>query len=249
MVNTDRAWETVAQTDPYWGVLTSDEFLGAGLDASTEAKFFGSGQVHIDEMLDVLRSQVRPGFAPASSLDYGCGVGRLLLPLSALSERVVGVDISDSMLARARQHLAAAGRTNAELIHPDQLSSVLPVDFIHSTIVLQHINPKRGLPIVEQLVDVLAPDGCGALQFHLQGAGGTAMRLVRGALERSQTLNQLAVRVTRRPTRNALVLMHPYNLTSVLRILAARDITDVVIRTIARPDGFTEATVFFHKPA
>lgn len=39
-------------------------------------------------------------------LELGCGSGRLLLPLAAASKRVVGLDSSAAMLARARERLA-----------------------------------------------------------------------------------------------------------------------------------------------
>ena len=248
VVDTDRAWEQVAQTDPYWGVLTSDEFLGDGLDATTERAFFASGETHIAHVLEVIRARLQADFAPASALDYGCGVGRLLLPLSALAPRVVGVDVSDSMMARAATHLAAAGYPSVSLIKPEQLPTVEPVDLIHSTIVLQHIHPKRGMAIVDQLLGVLAPGGCGSLQFHVRGDGGQAMRLSRRVLEESQVINVLAVKVLRRPAREALVLMHPYDLTAVLRLLALHGIADSFIETVATPTGYTDATVYFRKP-
>jgi len=248
VVDTDRAWEEVAQTDPYWGVLTSDQFLGTGLDEDTERAFFASGEVHIAHVLDVIRQRLAPDFAPTSSLDYGCGVGRLLLPLAARAERVIGVDVSSSMMAKAASHLAAAGYPQVKLIKPEQLATVEPVDLIHSTIVLQHIHPKRGMAMVGALLDVLAPGGCGSLQFHLRGDGGQAIRLSRRVLEESQAVNRLAIKLLRRPAREALVLMHPYDLTAVLRLLALRGITDSYVETAARPDGYTDATVYFRKP-
>lgn len=248
MVDTDRAWEQVAQTDPYWGVLTSDEFLGEGLDADTERAFFASGEAHIAHVLEVIRAQLQPDFAPTSALDYGCGVGRLLLPLAGVAARVVGVDVSDSMMAKAAGHLTAAGYASVSLIKPEQLSAIEPVELIHSTIVLQHIHPKRGMAIVEQLLGVLAPGGCGSLQFHLRGDGGQAVRLSRRILEESQAINVLAVKVLRRPAREALVLMHPYDLTEIIRLLALHGIADSFIETVARPTGYTDATVYFRKP-
>lgn len=248
MVDTDRAWEEVARSDPYWGVLTNDEFLGATLDADAREAFFASGQRHVEHVLDVLRTRVQPGFAPTSALDYGCGVGRLVLPLAGIADRVVAVDISDSMLARTAEHLSEAGYTGVELIKPDQVSSIAPVELIHSTIVLQHIQTKRGMEIVRGLLDVLKPGGCGSLQFHLRGAGGPITRLSRRALENSQTLTNVAVRVLRRPSREALVLMHPYDPTAILRMLAGAGVTEVFVETDARADGYTDATFYFRKP-
>lgn len=50
------------------------------------------------------------GFAGRSEgplLEFGCGTGRLLVPLAEAGHRVTGVDVSPGMLARARARLAA----------------------------------------------------------------------------------------------------------------------------------------------
>jgi SAM-dependent methyltransferase len=46
-------------------------------------------------------------------LELGCGSGRVMLPLARAGRRIVGVDESPEMLARARQHLAALGTAAA----------------------------------------------------------------------------------------------------------------------------------------
>ena len=50
-------------------------------------------------------------------LEVACGTGRLTRPLLELGERVVGVDTSAEMLARARQALDAAGLLGAATLH------------------------------------------------------------------------------------------------------------------------------------
>jgi SAM-dependent methyltransferase len=42
------------------------------------------------------------GIRPATVVDLGCGTGSVSIPLSALGYRVVGIDLSDDMLAIAR---------------------------------------------------------------------------------------------------------------------------------------------------
>lgn len=42
-------------------------------------------------------------------LEIGCGTGRVLVPLAKAGTRLVGLDVSPQMLARAREKLAAAG--------------------------------------------------------------------------------------------------------------------------------------------
>ena len=53
----------------------------------------------------LVSAAVRPG---GEILELGCGAGRMTGPLAALGHRVVGVDQSPEMLARAREHAAEA---------------------------------------------------------------------------------------------------------------------------------------------
>jgi SAM-dependent methyltransferase len=78
-------------------------------------------------------ASLRPG---ASVIDVGCGTGATVLALAGAvgpSGRVLGVDVSEPMLAVARQRVAAAGLANASLlladasVHPFTPSSTDPV--------------------------------------------------------------------------------------------------------------------------
>lgn len=248
MASTDDAWEAIARRDPYWGVLSSDEYVGARLDDETERRFFQSGADHIAHVLDVLRTRVDPGFAPRTAIDYGCGVGRLLVPLGRSCERVIGVDVSATMLGLAREHVDKAGVANVDLRAAGDLAAIEPqVDLVHSVLVLQHIPPATGMAILETLLHRLAPGGCGAIQFHFRGAGGQPVRLLRRWRERSSLINRVIVRASGRPARDTLVLVHEYDSTAVLRALAASGAENVWIETTALPSGHTDSTVYFQR--
>jgi cyclopropane fatty-acyl-phospholipid synthase-like methyltransferase len=76
-------------------------------------------------------------------LEIGCGVGRLLRPLSGRFARVVGVDVSAGMLDRARDY--CKGLPNVELELTDGSLDFLPdaaFDFVFSHIVFQHLPRK-----------------------------------------------------------------------------------------------------------
>jgi cyclopropane fatty-acyl-phospholipid synthase-like methyltransferase len=76
-------------------------------------------------------------------LEIGCGVGRLLRPLAGRVARVVGVDLSEAMLARARDH--CEGQPNVELVRTDGGLDSFPdaaFDFVFSHIVFQHLPRK-----------------------------------------------------------------------------------------------------------
>src|SRR5580700_9118948 len=98
MSNTDRAWEYFGRENPYFGVLTRDRYSRERLDGDGRAAFFASGEEYVAEMFDTTQKELRPDFQPIRALDFGCGVGRLALPLARRCQEVVGVDVSDSML-------------------------------------------------------------------------------------------------------------------------------------------------------
>lgn len=162
---TDRDWELLGDTDPYWAVLTDDQFHTDQLDADAIERFYQSGQSYVDLIFGLIRQYVDPAFTPTSGLDFGCGVGRLAIPLAMRVQQVVGVDISEGMLSKARERANQLHVTNAAFVRSDdQLSMVCSsFDFVHSFIVLQHIPSIRGYKICQRLVELIANGGVGAL--------------------------------------------------------------------------------------
>lgn len=164
-MSTDAEWEKWGRQDPYFGVITQEKFRNARLDEAARVEFFESGVWHVEEVWSICRRHIDPQFAPDSVLDFGCGVGRLLLPLASRVREVVGVDVADSMLIEARRNCDKAGQHQVQLLKSDDgLTAVTRTfDLVHSTIVLQHIAPERGLQIIERLLGCIAPGGVGAI--------------------------------------------------------------------------------------
>lgn len=152
--DTDQDWDHIGRAHPYHGVLANPRFLNPGPDDL--ADFFKSGEGDIRHALANLTRAFGP-FEPKSALDFGCGVGRLLIPLARLCGRAFGVDVSEPMLDLARRHCAEAA-VEVELgkaIPPDR-----QFDLVNSLIVLQHIPPARGYSLIRQLWGAVAPRGC-----------------------------------------------------------------------------------------
>lgn len=165
----DVAWEKWGQKDPYFGVLTDDKFRSGNIQQS-KRQFFRSGEEHIANVIAKIENHFGP-IDRVSCLDFGCGVGRLLLPLSQQFERVTGLDVSQSMLQEASKNLNEGGVSNVELLHSDDALSLLgerTFDFVHSFIVLQHIAPKRGYQIVSNLLSHLSKQGAVFLHVSFQ---------------------------------------------------------------------------------
>jgi SAM-dependent methyltransferase len=166
-MSTDDAWKQWGRQDPYFGVLTNDKFRSRNLTDEARAEFLDSGRAHVDTVLAVLRKHVAPAFAPQRVLDFGCGVGRLVIPFARVAREVVGVDVSEGMLAEARRNCEAAGLDNVTLVISDDTLSAVEGEFdlVHSVIVFQHIDPQRGREIFRRILAHLSPGGAGALQF------------------------------------------------------------------------------------
>jgi 2-polyprenyl-3-methyl-5-hydroxy-6-metoxy-1,4-benzoquinol methylase len=166
--NTDRSWEMLGRTDPYYGVLTDDRFRRAKLDAGALHEFFDSGTAHMVALLERVETTLGP-VARGRALDFGCGVGRLTIPLrrDAGFDGVTGMGISETMLREARRNEKQAGCGRIDFVPSDANLSRLDgtFDFVHSFIVLQHIPVARGERLVRRLVERLSPGGVAALQL------------------------------------------------------------------------------------
>lgn len=166
MTKAKEHWEILGKTDPYFAVATFDKFKTGNLDDSLKGEFFASGTEHVEFVARKFERHFDQEFRPGRVLDFGCGVGRLVIPFAEVSEHVTGVDISEHMLAEARRNCGARGLDNVGLLQTDNfLRSESYFDFVHSFIVFQHIDPRVGLPLVSDLVKRLRPGGLGALHF------------------------------------------------------------------------------------
>ncbi|GAA3460454.1 methyltransferase domain-containing protein [Saccharothrix longispora] len=147
-------WEHLGATDPYWAVLTEDEFHGG----EARARFFDSGRAEVAGLLKVLDRDDWPEDTVA--VDFGCGVGRISFALAEHFGTVVGVDVAASMLAEARANNPFPERVR--FVHND--ASTLPfeddsVDLVVTVITLQHIPPSLTLRYLLEMIRVVKPGG------------------------------------------------------------------------------------------
>src|SRR4029079_18855216 len=159
--STDDDWERFAQADPYFAVLTHERFKGSDLAGEDREIFFASGQQHIDDIFQVLRSHFGSPERLDVSLDFGCGVGRLLLPLARRSSLALGVDFSTTMLRVCAANAHQESLANIDLLAgSDALANLRrDVDLFTSMIVFQHIPPEIGFQRLRQLLVPLKPGG------------------------------------------------------------------------------------------
>ena len=268
--STDADWEKLGKKDPYWAVLIHDEFRRGVMDDKARDHFFETGERHIARVIQTASDKVLPGFAPASALDFGCGVGRLVVPLARRASRVVGVDISPSMLEEARANCGEFGLSGVDLVlSDDTLSRVTGrFDLVHSFIVLQHIPCERGLPLIRRLIELVAPGGVGALHFTYLRPGQQTPR-GQSTWPWSQATSDKPLRATAweflRAVRHSLarllarkpakglsdepeMQMNPYTINPVFQALQAAGVRDCHVE-FTDHGGTLGAMVVFRVPA
>jgi ubiquinone/menaquinone biosynthesis C-methylase UbiE len=105
---------------------------------------------------------VRPGMRV---LDVGCGVGRFTMPLSASAGpngEVVALDLQREMLERTTEKATALGRANITTVEGgagEGKVGSLKFDRVLMASVLGEIPPKERAAALQEIRDVLAPDG------------------------------------------------------------------------------------------
>jgi SAM-dependent methyltransferase len=156
-------WEDYATSDPMWAVLSDPSKRGRRW---TLKSFFQTGAREISLLMHDLQ---RFGISPARerALDFGCGVGRLTLPLSSHFRHVMGVDVSPTMIEHARRLNPRADRVSYVVNDASDLRQFPSngFDFIYSNIVLQHVPPELALSYVHEFFRLLAPGGLTVFQL------------------------------------------------------------------------------------
>jgi 2-polyprenyl-3-methyl-5-hydroxy-6-metoxy-1,4-benzoquinol methylase len=152
-----RDWTDLGELDPMWAIASTPEKRFGGWDEAAFAESGARKATGVLRRLDELGVPARYGRA----LDFGCGVGRLSLPLAQRFEAVVGVDIASSMIEGARVRAAAAGVTNARfLLDGEGPLERVSFDLVYCALVLQHQpSADAALSLIERLATLVAPGG------------------------------------------------------------------------------------------
>jgi SAM-dependent methyltransferase len=214
-------WESLAR-DPYYAVVNMERYRDAGARTDARREFFESGAQDVARTLELLDS-LAGGRVFRHALDFGCGVGRLTIPLSSRCQRISGADISEGMLAEARRNAGEAGAHNADFVSSDALIEDAGgdrFDLVHSYIVFQHIAPRVGLEITRKLLHRLEAGGFGALHYTFARRAPLARRVVNRLRRWLPPINVAANLLQRHPPFQPFIPMNNYQLPELLALLA-----------------------------
>jgi SAM-dependent methyltransferase len=166
-------WEDLARREPYFPVLTDE--------GVRDADFLKTGEEDIVLLLAAIASILGRDPPLAAVLDFGCGAGRLTLPLARRAAGVVACDIAPTILEHARRNVHEAGLSNVTFIETGELTGLLDdrFDFVCSLLTFQHIHPAEAYGLIRTLLRLLAPGGVAAIQLTLEPHGGGLQRLAR----------------------------------------------------------------------
>ncbi len=155
-----RYWQDRARENAVWYVDTSLAY-----DEPDMERFWQTGRTVVAEAL--LQAPVRP-HRRELAVEIGPGLGRICRALAEHFERVVGIDISEEMVRRARELL---DEPRVELVVGDG-STLRPledasVDFVTTFTVLQHQDSVELVgSYLREAARVLRPGGVLAAQWN-----------------------------------------------------------------------------------
>ena len=221
MTKAPHNWEIIGRQDPFYGVITHEDFRKDKVDDDTRRRFYESGVSDIRTVLSWFDQDLGGRPAPdAHALDIGCGVGRLCCAIATEVGHVTGYDVSDAMVAKARE--AAVENMSLTTKLPAG-----PFDWINSYIVFQHIPTAEGLALLDRCLAAAAPGAFLSLHFTAWRNDGPPPQSPLARAKRG--LHRL---IARRFGKRAelLIDMHDYNLSDVLQRIVTRGAERLVLR-------------------
>lgn len=239
-----KSWRRWGERDPYYAVLLDQGHRRARLDAASLAALYAGGEAYVarlEAQFDTLAGRRQHG----TVLDFGCGVGRLTLPLARRYHEAVGVDISPGMLREAQRQASAQGIGNCRFSEelPDQ-----PVDAVYAFSVLQHMEPAEAEATLAMLARLLAPGGVGMVHV-LIGDRRSKLHRLYGRAVRQLPLLRLPVNLLRgRPPGDPPIQMNLHSLARLTKLLRGAGLQVQIGEALGNQTRHVGVEILFHRP-
>lgn len=164
-----RDWDARAEVDSRYFIRSAH--------SQTEDEFWQSGFNNRDKIIGIHTpryNQILQNKNPKELkvLEIGCGIGRILIPMSKIFGEVVGVDVSEKIIEMAKKYIKNNSNCRVFQNNGSDLSDLTNdyFDFCYSFIVFQHI-PEKNIVInyISEVSRVIKPGGL----FRFQVFGNT----------------------------------------------------------------------------
>ena len=240
-----QAWDEFVKAEPFFAAVSDPKFLRAQLTPESEKEFFKLGHDHINTVLGYIRAHLDRNFSPRAALDFGCGPGRLVVPLTHMASKVTGIDRNPHMIRFARQNSRRYGAFEADFYTSEELERRLPdkYNFVHSALVFQHMPIKEGERFFKILLSHLEPGGVGALHFTLCRDAPIWRKMINKARVFSP-LNHCINLIQHRDANHPFAQMNSYNLTQLLQILRENGINSCFLLNSTDGEYFSSTILF-----
>ena len=170
-----KVWGKLGSEDPYWSVITQDEYRLAQMSRPERIEqFYNSGREELERAESYMARHGSVIPQDGVCVDYGCGVGRVTLWLARRFRKVIAVDVSQHHIDLARHNLQKRGVNNVEfhlLRGPEDLAVLRGVQFFYSVIALQHNPPPLIVEILNAVFHGLEKRGCAFFQVPTYAVG------------------------------------------------------------------------------
>jgi len=244
----DKNWEKFGEEDPYYWVTTLDKYRGHIDKSKIIKEFFEEGEIYIHKIIEIINSRLDSKFNPQSVLDFGCGVGRILMPLAKECRIAYGIDISTTMIERAKFHAKEEKVDNVKFFQTiDELNSQdIKFDFIHSNYVFQHISTKTGIEIFKKLLAYLTHNGVAVIQFTYSNDLSVKYKSIDWMKLNLPFALQMMNMIKGKKPNSPMMEMHNYPLNLIVRILQDLGVDHYYIRHTK--DGPFRGVMLFIQP-
>ena len=138
------------RTDWNARAINDAKFAVRSVTSQTDEEFWNSGIVSMEQCLafntplnDLIMQN--KDAKDMKVLEIGCGVGRIVIPMSKIFGKVVGIDVSDKMVELAKEKTSKILNCEIFLNNGLDLSSFSEnyFDFCYSIVVFQHVPEKQ----------------------------------------------------------------------------------------------------------
>jgi len=157
-------WELRAKKSPFYFIRT--------VKNQSEEEFWKSGYADRNSILESksIKEKLGKKLDNLKVLEIGCGIGRILIPMSEKFQESMGIDISQEMVNIGKQKTKNYPNCKILLNNGMDLSGLSSnyFDFCYSFIVFQHI-PKKLIVknYIKEVARVLKPNSC--FRFQVRG--------------------------------------------------------------------------------